>query len=130
MNTEWSLDLGRTNRAWEGLSDLCCEAYDNAVEHGFHVAHDKLREICKANEVEELAEITIRLEMLAKIGSEVGEAVSAVQHGDEEAMHEELADVVIRIFDMAGALNINLASHVISKMQKNRLRPYLHGKKC
>lgn len=130
MNTEWSLDLAKTNRAWEGLSDLCCEAYDNAYEHGFHDAHNTLRAICAENGVEELADITIRLEMLAKIGSEVGEAVSAVQHGDEEAMHEELADIIIRVLDMAGALNINLASHVIAKMQKNRTRPYLHGKKC
>ena len=53
-----------------------------------------------------------------------------VQHGDEQAMAVELADVVIRVLDMCGAEYIELGSVMLAKMMRNRKRPYLHGKEC
>lgn len=41
----------------------------------------------------------------------------------------ELADVVIRLFDLCGALNIDLERAIKVKMTYNQLRPYRHGGK-
>ena len=41
----------------------------------------------------------------------------------------ELADVVIRCFDMAYAFGIDLESAILLKHEFNKSRPYLHGKK-
>lgn len=126
----WSLTEQQTDNAHESISDLVNEAYANAAAHGFHDAHRMLIAVCDDEGCGEAAKRTLNLEMLAKIASEVGEAVSAVQHGDDDALHEELADICIRVFDMAGWLNIDFGSRIIGKMQHNRTRPFLHGKKC
>lgn len=127
---EWTLTEQQTENAHDGISDLVLEALNNASEHGFHDAHRRMIRACDDEMCGEDAERTVILEMLAKIGSEVGEAVSAVQHGDDNAMHDELADICIRVFDLAGWLGIDFGSRIIGKMQYNRTRPFLHGKKC
>ena len=75
-------------------------------------------------------ERTILLAKLALITSEVGEAVSALQHGQDQEFAEEVADIVIRVFDLCGYAQIDLGGEVIEKMRFNRGRPYLHGKEC
>ena len=42
---------------------------------------------------------------------------------------EEIADAMIRLFDIAGIYNINLDWHVQAKMEYNKTRPYKHGKR-
>lgn len=41
----------------------------------------------------------------------------------------ELADACIRIFDLVGRLEIPLGQAIEAKMNFNKTRPYLHGKK-
>jgi NTP pyrophosphatase (non-canonical NTP hydrolase) len=41
----------------------------------------------------------------------------------------ELADIVIRVFDLAGMLNIDIAAEIERKMRYNESRPYKHGGK-
>lgn len=67
--------------------------------------------------------------MLALIHSEVSEALEADRIGDDENFAEELADVVIRVFDLCGFMNIDLGTEIDKKMAKNRLRPHMHGGK-
>lgn len=43
---------------------------------------------------------------------------------------EELADLAIRLADYCGYRGINLGAAIISKMQYNSTRPYMHGKTC
>lgn len=45
-----------------------------------------------------------------------------------ENFKEELADVAIRLGDLAGGLDIDLQSEITKKMDKNKDRPYKHGK--
>jgi NTP pyrophosphatase (non-canonical NTP hydrolase) len=45
------------------------------------------------------------------------------------SVEEELADVIIRICDIAGIFGIDLDWHVKAKMAYNETRPYKHGKK-
>jgi NTP pyrophosphatase (non-canonical NTP hydrolase) len=63
------------------------------------------------------------------IVSELGEALEGLRHDDIDNFKEELADVAIRLGDMCGGLNIDLEDEILKKMEKNRNRPRLHGKK-
>ena len=49
--------------------------------------------------------------------------------GKPEGIPSELADVVIRVMDMAGYYGINMESIIIEKMAYNKTRPYRHGGK-
>jgi NTP pyrophosphatase (non-canonical NTP hydrolase) len=42
----------------------------------------------------------------------------------------ELADTAIRLFDLAGSLNIDLEKEISKKMKVNEGRPIKHGKNC
>lgn len=68
-------------------------------------------------------------ELLALVHSEVSEAVESLRKGDNEHVVEELADVLIRIFDLCGARGWNLENAVLKKMAFNNTRPYRHGGK-
>ncbi len=94
-------------------------------------------------------------EMLCLIHSEVSEALEADRKGrytktniemvnayvnDEDFVHhfknqvkdtfeDELADVMIRVMDLAAFKGINLEEHIKAKMKYNHTREYKHGKK-
>ena len=46
-----------------------------------------------------------------------------------EGVPAELADVVIRCFDMADYYGIDLEEAILEKHEFNKTRPYKHGKK-
>lgn len=82
-------------------------------------------------------EIYLTLAKLALIGEEVGEAVSAVRknlireedaEAGQDTLEVELADILIRCFDLAHWHRIDLMRAVMRKMAKNSSRPYRHGK--
>jgi NTP pyrophosphatase (non-canonical NTP hydrolase) len=45
------------------------------------------------------------------------------------SMEEECADLFIRLLDFCGGYDINLASITLAKMEYNKSREYMHGKK-
>ena len=47
-----------------------------------------------------------------------------------EGFPSELADVLIRVFDLAGKMNIDLESVTREKMAYNKTRPHKHGGKA
>lgn len=51
------------------------------------------------------------------------------EDGKPEGVPSELADTVIRCFDMADYYGINLEKTIIEKHEFNKTRPYKHGKK-
>lgn len=74
-------------------------------------------------------------ELLCLIHSEVSEALEAyrnnIKDGEKGGMSEELADIIIRVWDMAEALGIDIAEAVNKKHAINLERPYRHGgKRC
>lgn len=63
------------------------------------------------------------LEALALVASEVGEAINECR-GEEpsEDFAEELADIVLRVLDIAHWQGIDMEKTLLAKMQKNELR--------
>lgn len=91
------------------LSEIC---HSIAVEKGFW---DEPRNIGEA---------------LMLIVTEIAEAMEAYRHEDHQNFKEEIADTFIRLFDLCGGLEIDIEDEIDRKSQKNRTRPYKHGKIC
>ena len=74
--------------------------------------------------------------LIALIMSEAAEALEALRKGNGPDEHcpqfsgaeVELADVVIRIMDMAEARGWDVAGAIVAKHEFNKTRPYKHGK--
>ena len=79
------------------------------------------------------------VESLALITCEVAEAIECVRDGQLETtvredgklegLPSEIADVVIRAFDLAGHLNIDLGDVLLRKHAYNATRSHRHGGK-
>jgi len=93
------------------LKDLSKEIHLNAVRHGWW---EKSRPIP---------------ELLCLIHSEVSEALEAYRANNDENLVEELADIAIRVFDMAEGLGLDIEKAILDKHEINKNRPYRHGGK-
>lgn len=109
------------------LEDLQTVVHLNSKEKGFW-----------AGGTDTITQETIAMK-LALIHSEVSECLEALREtgtdswttdrGKPMGMGPELADVVIRVLDLAEALKIDLAHWIERKHAYNRSRPLMHGKK-
>ena len=68
-------------------------------------------------------------EVLCLIHSEVSEALEEYRMDRWPAFCEEIADILIRVFDFAGSAAIDLDQEVERKMAINEQRDYRHGGK-
>ncbi|MGB1198667.1 MAG: MazG nucleotide pyrophosphohydrolase domain-containing protein [Thalassotalea sp.] len=63
------------------------------------------------------------LEALALVASEVGEAINECRNEDPtENFGEELADIVLRVLDIAHWQGIDIENKILEKMAKNESR--------
>lgn len=60
----------------------------------------------------------------------IGRIRTAVIDGKPEGLANELADVVIRVFNLAAMLGIDMQSEIEDKMAYNRSREFRHGGKA
>lgn len=109
--------MTRDELVYGAVKLLCNECYTNSASHGFW---EKERN---------------RGEMFALMHAEISEALEYDRHGNPKSDHiefsgveEELADVLIRIFDFAGGFRLDLGAALIAKMEFNKSRPHKHGK--
>lgn len=79
---------------------------------------------------ESVSETQACLAKLMLVCTEVAEAAEAVRDADLGHLGEELADVVIRVMDLAAGLRIDLEWEVSNKIAANSLRPHMHGRRA
>ena len=96
----------------KSLNELAQLCHSIAVEKGFW---EKERNIGEA---------------LMLIVTEIAEAMEAHRKQDDANFKEELADTFIRLLDLCGGLKIDIEDEIAQKSQKNKNRPYKHGKIC
>ena len=76
-------------------------------------------------------------ELIALMHSELSEALEAIRNGNPPddkipeftGVEAELADVIIRIMDMAAAKGYRVGEAIVAKINYNKNRPYKHGGK-
>ena len=120
------------------IKQLCKQAHQTAIEKGFW---DK--GICNLGYACDGCPISNRCpydrnksELLMLIVSELGECCEGLRKGNPKSNHipkfsfaeEELADVMIRIGDMAQACGYRLEEAIRAKLEYNKTRPQKHGK--
>ena len=47
----------------------------------------------------------------------------------KDTFEDEIADAIIRLLDLSAGLGIDIEGHIKAKLEYNKSRPYLHGKK-
>jgi NTP pyrophosphatase (non-canonical NTP hydrolase) len=114
------------------LNEYAHEAYVNAADHGFHDGCG----IPGTGRHLEPERIAARISM---IHSELSEALECVArdemdpfldaHGKPEGFASELADVFIRLVDLAFTTGVDIDAAVEQKMAFNRTRSIRHGGK-
>lgn len=103
------------------LHDIQEESWQIAEEKGFHQGRTGGRD-----------DTLVRL---CLIHTEASEAAQVVKRcwcdpplpAVRETLATELADIVIRVCDLAGCLDIDLEQTVLAKLEANRMRPRLYG---
>ena len=105
------------------VSDMAIEAFNNSERKGFHRGADNMNIPTK----------------LALIHAEVSEALedhrdgkiatTFDENGKPHGFAQELADIVIRVGDLAEMMGVDLETEVVMKMNYNATRPMKHGGK-
>jgi len=69
-------------------------------------------------------------EMLMLVVTELAEAMESHRREEKENFKVEIADTFIRLLDLCGGMNIDIEEEIEKKCNKNKNRPYKHGKIC
>lgn len=124
----------------KNLNELMDKIHQNAVAKGFWERDPNLGEklMLIVTELAEALEVHRKKGGVIMLPSE-GSKLSLERLPDEffpetfsiqvkDTFPDEMADALIRILDLCGKLNIDIAWHVEQKMRYNATRPRLHGK--
>ena len=132
----WMLDKGQ-NLAF---SEMCRKLHDVNVKNGFYEGDVNIgerlalvhSEVSEALECDRKGMFTDPSGTYVAEMSEISDDSSfkvAFQRHVKDTFEDELADIVIRVMDLAEYKGIDLWAHIKAKVRYNSLRPYKHGKK-
>lgn len=130
------------------LSELQKISHEQSTDKGFWGLYDDLTFADFGDGGEDIKlqlQVAILSQKLALVSSEVTEALEDLRDGHEfvgedaltiadsgkpEGFASELADVIIRVLDLGGALGINLEDVIVKKLKYNaNSRGKLHGRR-
>jgi NTP pyrophosphatase (non-canonical NTP hydrolase) len=105
------------------INELVERAYENAVNKGWHENERPVPEV------------------LCLLHAEISEALEEyrdhrplneirIEDGKPEGFVVEVADLLIRCFDLCGEFNLDIENALKVKMDYNETRPYRHGGKA
>ena len=123
------------------INKLSKEIHQNAIEKGFYEGKKNIAEMLMliVTEVAEACEADrkdnhVDLDMFErdlKTNSIHGKDYAfknSFQIQVKNTFEDELADIMIRVMDLAGYMKIDLEKHIELKMKYNSLREHKHGK--
>jgi NTP pyrophosphatase (non-canonical NTP hydrolase) len=123
------------------LGELQREIHKVSTDHGFWEDHRNLNsmQLRYGNEFsidKQLPDILLQISRAMLIVTEISEGVEALRDGDrkDDKLPEfsgftvELADALIRVFDLAEHFQLPVIEAMLDKIEYNKLRPFKHGK--
>jgi len=122
----------------KSINEIAKEIYQNAKDKGFHDDHPKnigemlmliVSEVSEALEADRKAQFTdINMNVVnGWVGNE--DFKLSFKDNVKDTFEDELADVMIRVMDLASYKDIDLEAHIKAKMRYNSLREQKHGKR-
>jgi NTP pyrophosphatase (non-canonical NTP hydrolase) len=114
------------------ISEMQRQAYQCSKDHGFH--DDEKNEHIGLKLMLIVSEVSEALECFRDSSGPidlVSTTYKQTKNGlKPEGLPSELADVLIRVGDLAGQIGFDLEKAVEEKMAFNISRPYKHGRNC
>ena len=122
------------------INKLSKEIYKRNVDKGFYeieksigetiaLIHSEVSEALECDREDKYCRLTSNVLLELSNEKNNGKLKAIFELMIKDTFEDELADIMIRVMDLAGYLKIDLEGHIKAKMQYNLLRPYKHGKK-
>ncbi|MBE9490860.1 MAG: hypothetical protein IMY67_11240 [Bacteroidetes bacterium] len=121
------------------INKLAEKVHQNAKNKGFHddeknigemlcLIHSEVSEALEADRIDNYIEgVNIKIFSTAEKPGITWE--NLFEAAIKNTFEDELADIMIRVMDLAALKGIDLDSHIAAKMRYNETRPTKHGKK-
>lgn len=117
------------------INQECLELAAASSEKGFHTDWDNVPEklMLVVTELAEVMEVYRKKPISQWVAFGKGMHITSmrefeIQETDIEHFEEEMADVFIRMMALSGALGLDIDKAIAAKVERNKSRPFMHGK--
>lgn len=124
-----------SNGTFEAINKLAKVIHENALNKGFWQRENNVGEklMLIVSEVGEACEAD-RNDRYAEIGTIDTNIINLdlpceFENFVKDTFEDEIADIIIRTLDLAAGMNIDIGRHIKLKMNHNKTREKLHGKR-